>query len=52
MADETTTGAAKEITISNDAIKEDKRKKIIKYAVIAVIVIAVGFIVWKFILKK
>ena len=37
----------------NEAVPEEEtKKKIIKYVVIAVIVLAIGFVVWKFVLKK
>lgn len=51
MADETTTGAATEVQISNDA-KADTKKKIIKYVIIALVIIGVFFLVKKFIIKK
>jgi len=50
MADETTTGAVKEIAV--DAISEDRRKKMIKIAVIVIIVAVLGWVVWKYVLKK
>lgn len=50
MADETTTGAVKEVAV--DAASEDKKKKMIKIAVIVVIIAVLGFVVWKYILKR
>lgn len=51
MADETTTGAATEVQVSNDT-KADTKKKIIKYVLIALILVGAFFLVKKYILKK
>lgn len=50
MADETTTGAAADITV--DTAAEAKKKQMIKIAVTVIIIAVIGFVVWKFILKK
>lgn len=50
MADETTTGAKTEVLISDAEV--DKRKKMIKIAIIVVIIAALGWVVWKYVLKK
>lgn len=50
MADTTITGAETDVTINNAA--EDKKKKIIKIAVTVLIVAALAWVVWKYILKK
>lgn len=50
MADETLTGAKEEVTV--DTAKVEQRKKIIKYVIMVVAVIAVGWFVWKVVLKK
>ena len=50
MADETITGAATEITV--DTAAEERKKKMIKIAVIVVIVAVLGWVVWKYVLKR
>ena len=50
MADQELTGA--ETTVTFDTDKAEKTKKMIKIAVIVVVVAVLGFLVWKFILKK
>jgi len=53
MADETTTGATKEVAIDADAqVAQDKRKKIIKTVVIVVLVSAAAWLIYKYVLKK
>ena len=51
MADTTTTGAETAVTVDNTAVA-DKRKKLIKYVVIGVIIVVLGLLVYKYILKK
>jgi len=50
MADESTTGATAEVTV--DVAAEERKKKMIKIAVIIIIVAVLGYVVWKYILKK
>jgi predicted metal-dependent hydrolase len=50
MAGEETTGAVKEVAI--DVAAEGKRKQMIKIAVIILIIAVMGFVVWKYVLKK
>ena len=50
MADTTLTGAETDVTLS--AAAEEKKKKIIKIAVTVLIVAALAWVVWKYILKR
>lgn len=50
MADETTTGAVKEVAV--DTAADDRKKKMIKIAVIVVIIAVLGYVVWKYVLKR
>ena len=50
MADTTLTGAATDITVDNAA--EVKKKQMIKIAVTVLIVAALAWVVWKYILKR
>ena len=50
MADQTLTGAQTEVTL--DTTSADKKKKIIKYVLIAVGLVAAFWLVKKYLLKK
>jgi hypothetical protein len=54
MADETTTGAKTDVTVDNSAVtaKETQRKKMIKYVVIALVLVGAFFLAKKYIFKK
>jgi len=49
MADETTTGAAKEVSV--DTTKVEQRKKIIKWVVTAAIVGLAAYLIYKYVIK-
>lgn len=49
MADETTTGAAKEVSI--DTSKVEQRKKIIKTVVTIAIVAVAAWLIYKYVIK-
>lgn len=49
MADETTTGAAKEISI--DTSKVEQRKSIIKWVVTAAVVAVAAWLIYKYFIK-
>jgi len=49
MADETTTGAAKEISV--DTSKVEQRKSMIKWVVTAAVVAVAAYLVWKYFIK-
>jgi hypothetical protein len=48
MADETTTGAAKEVSV--DTSKVEQRKKIIKYVVIAAVIGIAAYLIYKYVI--
>ena len=54
MADTTLTGAEKEVTVNTDAAinAEERKKKLIKYALIAIAAVGIFFLFKKFVLKK
>ena len=54
MADTTTTGATTEVAVDSAALaaKEAKRKQIIKYVVIALVLVGAFFLAKKYIFKK
>jgi len=54
MADTTLTGAETEVTVDKEKAVDssDRKKKLMKYALIAVGAVVVFFLVKKFILKK
>lgn len=53
MADTTVSGATSEVVVDNEALnKADNRKKIIKYVLIALVLVGAYFLVRKYILKK
>jgi hypothetical protein len=55
MADQTLTGAEKTVTVNAEdvaAAKAENRKKVIKYVLIAVVLVALYFVLRKFVFKK
>jgi hypothetical protein len=53
MADTGVSGATTEVTVDNEALATaDNRKKIIKYVIIALVLVGAYFLVRKYILKK
>jgi hypothetical protein len=53
MADTDTTGATKELSVDTEKLAAtDSKKKTIKMILIVVIIAALGFVVWKYVLKK
>lgn len=54
MADTTTTGAEREVLVNTDAAlaKDERKKKIIKFVIIALVLVGGFFLVKKFILKR